>query len=214
MSHRRHKCWRQNTKKLWKCQRKTLRFNSSELTAVRSLLLIFNIFFLKGQYHEIFETSLNQKLHLGHIWTGKNGFAKFCLHKVIREIRMSDCPCNRWLCWHVLKYSLTMRTPCQRSPWQDRMRAGCRRSCWLRGHGVGVVVDHPDTVSVYSLTTWTRCRRRRWLRRHDNDYVDTFENRWRNLTDFKGTIRWKKVNGCVYEPCSNSLRIWKYPYLE
>ena len=52
-----------------------------------------------------------------------------------------------------------------------------------------------------------------------NNYADTYKNTtfgnfWRLLTDFKGTIRWIKVLGCVYKPNSNNLKIWKCLYLK
>ena len=47
-----------------------------------------------------------------------------------------------------------------------------------------------------------------------NDYVDTFWKLWRLLTDFKGTLRQKKVFGCVYTSNGNNLKIWKPPYLK
>ena len=62
---------------------------------------------------------------------------------------------------------------------------------------------------AYLLTTRTRCRRSQWQRGHGQDYADTFGKLWRLLTDFKGTIRWKNVLGCVYKPNSNNLKIWK-----
>ena len=69
----------------------------------------------------------------------------------------------------------------------------CRRSCWPRSQGVGVVVDYTDTT----MTTET--------------LLENFE---RLLTDFKGTIRWKNVLGCVYTLKSSNLKIWKPPYLK
>ena len=51
------------------------------------------------------------------------------------------------------------------------------RSRRLRWHGVSMVVDYPDTMSVLSLTTLTLCPRGRLLRRHHviivNNYADT-----------------------------------------
>ena len=75
----------------------------------------------------------------------------------------------------------------------------CPRSCWLRRH-----------VLKKSLTTRTRCwcshrlrgqrcRRSQQIREHGQDYADTFGKLWRLLTDFKGTIRWKMVLGCIYK---------------
>ena len=49
---------------------------------------------------------------------------------------------------------------------------------WLRGKDVCVVVDYANTVvNDYADTVW-RCQ---WLRRHDNDYVDTDNKFWRFL---------------------------------
>ena len=53
------------------------------------------------------------------------------------------------------------------------------------------------------MTTWTH----QWLRRH-------FLKTLMLLTDFKGTIRLKKVFWCVYTSNSNNLNIWKLPYLK
>ena len=55
----------------------------------------------------------------------------------------------------------------------------------------------------------TCCRCSQQLRRHINDYVDTFWKLWRLLTPFKGTIRQKKVFGCVNTSNSNNLKVWK-----
>ena len=62
-------------------------------------------------------------------------------------------------------------------------------SCWLRGHTVGVVIDYVDTT----MTTRT-----------------LLEKLLRLLTDFKGTVRQKKV----FRYNSNNLKIWKPPYLK
>ena len=51
-----------------------------------------------------------------------------------------------------------------------------------------------------TLTTRTHCRYSCWLRGHDNDYADTFGSLWRLLTDFKGTIRWKRYLGLFTHP--------------
>ena len=62
----------------------------------------------------------------------------------------------------------------------------------------------------YSRKTCVRVR----LRGHGQEYADIFKNMWRPLTDFKGTIRWKKVLGCVNKPNINKLKIQKRPYLK
>ena len=54
-------------------------------------------------------------------------------------------------------------------------------------------------AKIFSKNVCPRCR---WLRGHDNDYADTFGKLWRLLTDFKGTLRWKKIN----TPKSNKLK--------
>ena len=59
---------------------------------------------------------------------------------------------------------------------------------------------------ILKKNLFPRCR---WLRGHDNDNADTFGKLWRLLTDFKGTLRWKKVN----TPNRNNFIIWKTPYL-
>ena len=51
-------------------------------------------------------------------------------------------------------------------------KIACPRSHWLRWHRVGIVVD----------------------------YADSFGKLWMLNTDFKWSIRWKKVLGCVYKP--------------
>ena len=71
------------------------------------------------------------------------------------------------------------------------LRTRCRHGQRLRGHGVSI-------VNYY----------------YDYDYSDTFWKLWRLLTDFKGTIRQKKVFGCVYTSNSNNLKIWKPHHLK
>ena len=63
----------------------------------------------------------------------------------------------------------------------------------------------------------TRCQRSQRQRRHCvgvvNDYAHmdkttrTLGKLWRLLTDCKGTVRWKKVLGCVFKPNSNNLKL-------
>ena len=60
----------------------------------------------------------------------------------------------------------------------------------------------------------THCQRSQQIRWHLQDYADTFGKLWRLFTDFKGTIRRKKVLGCVYKPNSNNLKIGKLLYLK
>ena len=55
---------------------------------------------LKGQWHKIFDSFLNKKLHLGPIWTRKNGFAKFFVFAKILRKTCVHCPCSQRLCWH------------------------------------------------------------------------------------------------------------------
>ena len=45
------------------------------------------------------------------------------------------------------------------------------------------------------------------------DYADTFWKLWSLLTNFKRTIKQKKVFGCVYTSNSNNLKVWKPLYL-
>ena len=95
--------------------------------------------------------------------------------------------CSRWL---VLKNSLTIWT----QSWRSR---------WLPRQGVGVVVDHAE---------WYQgcCS----LCGHWQDYTKTFGKLSRLLTDFKVTIRRKKVVRCIYTPIKNNLKIWKPPFLK
>ena len=64
-------------------------------------------------------------------------------------------------------------------------------------------------LSVQKTTTRTRCLRSQRLRRHGQDYADTFWKLLKFLTEFKGTIRRKKGFKCFYTPNSNNLNIWK-----
>ena len=70
------------------------------------------------------------------------------------------------------------------------------------------------------MTTWTQCQCSQGLHGHGvrkvTNYADTdtFRKLWRLLTYFKGTIKWKKVLGCVYKPNSNNLKRWKPLYLK
>ena len=77
---------------------------------------------------------------------------------------------------------------------------------YVRWHREGVVIDyaHAERAVDYS----------RWLCRHNNDYANTFGILRMLFTDFKGTIRWKKVLGCVHTANSNNLKIWKPSYLK
>ena len=90
----------------------------------------------------------------------------------------------------------------------------CQRGQWLRWHCVSDVSHYADTVSEYSTNTRTLCQRSQWLRGHGQDYVDTLGKLFRLLTDLKGTIRQKKLLGCIYATNSNKLKIWKSPYLK
>ena len=62
-------------------------------------------------------------------------------------------------------------------------------SCWLWWHGVRVVLDYTDTMSVWSLTTWTLCLRGHWLHRHSVslvvDYANVSANSTTSLTNCK-----------------------------
>ena len=81
----------------------------------------------------------------------------------------------------------------------------------LRGHHVCVVKDNMDMVSEKSPTMLTQTR----PRRHTNTDTQTQTRKlWRLLTDFKGTIMWKKVLGCVYKPNRNYFKRWKPLYLK
>ena len=103
------------------------------------------------------------------------------------------CPHSRWLRRQVLKLSSTTRTP-------------CRRSRWLRWHSISVINDFANTDGgvFNNYADWG----------HGQDYADTFGKLRRLFTDFKETISWKKVLGCVYKPNSNNLKTWKYPYIK
>ena len=98
------------------------------------------------------------------------------------------CPHSRWLRRQVLKLSSTTRTP-------------CRRSRWLRWHSISVINDFANTDGgvFNNYADWG----------HGQDYADTFGKLRRLFTDFKETISWKKVLGCVYKPNSNNLKTWK-----
>ena len=62
-------------------------------------------------------------------------------------------------------------------------------SCCLQWHGVRVVLDYTDTMSVWSLTTWTLCLRGHWLHRHSVslvvDYANVSANSTTTLTNCK-----------------------------
>ena len=106
----------------------------------------------------------------------------------------------------------------------------CPGSQQLRQHGVSVVNELQwlrwHTWNYFTLKkvktnkkcnfifSKIACQSSRWLCGHINDYVDTFWKLWRLLTDFKGTLRQKKVFGCVYTSNGNNLKIWKPPYLK
>ena len=80
-----------------------------------------------------------KKLHLTPIWTRKHNFTKF--FRFLEDIREKTCVsvakenATRWL-----------------------------RSCWLRGHNVGIVIDHTDTMLA---KLWT-------IRRHHVGVVITY----------------------------------------
>ena len=78
---------------------------------------------LKGQCHEIFNTFYQKNLHLGPIWTGKNGFTQFFVFTKILAKNM--LPLSGWHNISVvidyadtrLAQSLTMRTMSQNNSW-------------------------------------------------------------------------------------------------
>ena len=107
---------------------------------------------------------------LGPIWTSKNDFANFFVFAKI--FTKNVCPRSQRLHRHVSALSTTTRISCQRRLTHMKLfflrkskhlkkckkkwnlifsKIACLRSCWLRGHGVGVVNDYADT----SMTTWT-----------------------------------------------------------
>ena len=71
----------------------------------------------------------------------------------------------------------------------------CQRGQWLSWHLVSIVNSYVD---IMSMTKHTLCQCSQRLRRHEQDYADTFGKLWSLLTDFKGTIRWKKYL-CVFK---------------
>ena len=92
----------------------------------------------------------------------------------------------------------------------------CPCSHWLRWHCVSVVVDYVDTAEIVVdyLDTWTRCLCSCWLRRHGQDYTDTFKNFEGFSQIFKEQSGEKKVLGCVFKPNSNNIEIWNHPFLK
>ena len=86
-------------------------------------------------------------------------------------------------------WSLTTLTPCRRV-------VGYAARCQHCLHGVSVVNDNADTcvgvVNDYA---------------HMDKTTRTLGKLCRLLTDFKGTVRWKKVLGCVFKPNSNNLKL-------
>ena len=91
-----------------------------------------------------------------------------------------------------------------------------QRLCW---HGVSVVNNYNDTMSAWSTNTLIPCQHSQWLRRHcvsvvnGQDYADTFGKLWRLLL-LKGTIRQKRLLGCIYTSNSHNFKIWKSPYIK
>ena len=86
-----------------------------------------------------------------------------------------------------------------------------QRLCW---HGVSVVNNYADTMSAWSPNTLTPCQH---SQRHcvsavkGQDNADTFGKLWRLLL-LKGTIRQKRLLGCIYTSSSHNFKIWKSPY--
>ena len=112
-----------------------------------------------------------KKLHLGTMWTGKNGSRKFRFSKIFVK---NVCPHSHQLCWH--SASVVKVDADTMSAWSMTTLTPCRRSCWL-----------------YADRWWNS----HWLHGHRQDYtqyVDTFGKLWRLLTDFWGTLRWNLKN--------------------
>ena len=113
------------------------------------------------------------------------------------------CPHSHWLRWHLISVVIDDVDMCWKSRWLRghdvwpkqfgllfTTRTWCRSSRWPHGHRVSVVVN-----------SRTGCQHSRWLFAHDNDYADTSGKLWWLLTG-------------VYIHNSNTLRIWKLPYLQ
>ena len=121
------------------------------------------LFHLKGT------VSLNvwQKLHLGPLWAGKNGFTKFFFFA--KKYTKNMCPHSRWLNWHGGSkdkgYTDTM------SAWLLTTLTLCQCSQRLCGPCVRTVNNYVDTG---------QCSQQ------NNKYVDTFQ--------WSQRLRWHTVN--------------------
>ena len=133
---------------------------------------------------------LLNKSFLGPLWISKNGFANFTFSWRFAKY---VCPRSQRLQWQSFIYLKNIyktygkktknliwihfetECPCSRL-------TRCQRSHWLR-----VYVELCRHVMTSRMRTWLRLCMREW-----QYYADTNAKLWRLLTDFKGTIRWKK----------------------
>ena len=130
---------------------------------------------LKGQCHEILDAFLIKKLHLGPVWTGKNGFANFFIFRRHCLMTSMTSLANGKL-FYFAKIKIIKVKVATHLFWIFSKRHVhlvicyadmCPRSCWPCWHHSGVVVYHVNSeheVSVvvdYADMTMTM-------------YVDTF----------------------------------------
>ena len=103
-----------------------------------------------------------------------------------------------WLRWHAVSVVVDYADTVSPKSWTINIKLiklyylGKEENC------VEVDKNSFDIFEKLWSWTWTQCRRIRWLRRHNNNYTNTFGNLWRLLTDFKGTIKRKKYFVCLY----------------
>ena len=124
---------------------------------------------------------LNSQISLG--WRGTDIFAKKVCDIMTAWSTTTRTRVSVFNNWHTENYFTLEKVKTKEKSFKKCnflfSKIGCPRTLWLYWHGVSIVNDYADT---------------------DYGLHGHFRKTWRLLTDFKGTIRWKRFLGMFTNP--------------